>query len=88
MIENARQGFWNGARAPFGYRTYAAETRGARIKKKIEINPYEAETVNRIFRLYVLGKGETGLLGVKQITTTLNDEGFTTRRKSLHGNIR
>ena len=79
MIENARQGFWNGARAPFGYRTYAAETRGARIKKKIEINPYEAEMVKQIFRLYVFGEGESGPLGVKQITTTLNDEGFTTR---------
>lgn len=32
MIENAKQGFWNGSRAPFGYRTYAAETRGARVK--------------------------------------------------------
>ncbi len=79
MIENARQGYWNGARAPFGYRTYAAETRGARIKKKIEIDPQEAETVQRIFRLYVFGEGETGPLGVKQITTTLNGQGFKTR---------
>ena len=28
MKENAAQGFWNGARAPFGYRTYTAELRG------------------------------------------------------------
>ncbi len=79
MIENARQGFWNGSRAPFGYRTYAAETRGARIKKKIEIEPQEAETVRLIFRLYVQGDGHSGPLGVKRITTTLNAEGFRTR---------
>lgn len=42
MIENARQGYWNGSAAPFGYRTHAAETRGARVKKKLEIDPQEA----------------------------------------------
>lgn len=45
MIENARQGFWNGSRAPFGYRTYTAEIRGIRNKKKIEIEETEAEVV-------------------------------------------
>jgi DNA invertase Pin-like site-specific DNA recombinase len=79
MIENTRLGYWNGAQAPFGYRTYAAETRGARIKKKIEINPEEAETVRLIFRLYVFGDGASGPLGVKQITTTLNAQGFRLR---------
>lgn len=79
MIENARQGYWNGAQAPFGYRTYAAETRGARIKKKIEIDPQEAETVRLIFRLYVFGDGNSGPLGVKQIATTLNARGFRLR---------
>jgi DNA invertase Pin-like site-specific DNA recombinase len=33
MNENARQGFWNGARPPIGYRAVAAEQRGAKIKK-------------------------------------------------------
>lgn len=76
MIENARQGYWNGARAPFGYRTYAAETRGARIKKKIETDPQEAETVKLIFRLYVFGDGKSGPLGVKQIASTVNAQGL------------
>ncbi len=80
MIENARQGFWNGASAPFGYRTYAAETRGARVKKKIEINPEEAETVRLIFRLYVQGDGRSGPMGVKRIVSRLNAEGYRNRR--------
>ena len=79
MIENARQGFWNGASAPFGYRTYVAETRGARVKKKIEIYPEEAETVRLMFRLYARGDGQSGPMGVKRIASYLNDEGHKTR---------
>ena len=37
LKENARQGFWNGARPPIGYRIVAAEQRGAKVKKKLEI---------------------------------------------------
>lgn len=80
MIENAKQGFWNGASAPYGYRTYAAETRGARVKKKIEIEPEEAETVRLIFRLYVQGDGQSGPLGVKRIVSKLNADGYRNRR--------
>jgi len=80
MIENAKQGFWNGSQAPFGFRTYAAETRGARVKKKIEINPEEAETVRLVFQLYVQGDGTSGPLGVKRIVSHLNAKGFSNRR--------
>ena len=80
MIENAKQGFWNGAAAPFGFRTYAAETRGARVKKKIEIDPEEAETVRLIFKLYVRGDGASGPMGVKRITTYLNEQGYVNRQ--------
>ena len=78
MIENARQGFWNGSRAPFGYRTYTAEVRGIRNKKKIETDEAEA-VVRHIFRLYVHGDGRSGPLGAKRITTTLNASGARTR---------
>ena len=44
--ENARQGFWNGALPPIGYRVVAAEQRGAKIKKKLEIDPLHADTVD------------------------------------------
>src|SRR5271166_2540610 len=33
MKENARQGFWNGSRPPFGYQAVEVERRGARVKK-------------------------------------------------------
>ena len=48
MNENARQGFWNGALPPIGYRIIAAEPRGSKIKKKLEIDPLHADTVRLI----------------------------------------
>lgn len=77
MIENARQGFWNGAKPPFGYRTYVAERRGKKDKKKLEIAPREAETVRLIFQLYVYGDGRTGPIGLKQIASYLNARNIT-----------
>jgi site-specific DNA recombinase len=39
-MRNARQGFWNGALPPIGYRiVLAAEQRGHRTKKTLEIDP-------------------------------------------------
>jgi len=48
MNENARQGFWNGALPPIGYRIVAAEQRGSKTKKKLEIDPLHADTVRLI----------------------------------------
>ena len=79
MLENARQGFWNGARPPFGYRTYVAERRGGKDKKKIEIEPRERETVELIFRLYAFGDGCSGPLGIKAVANYLNARGIKTR---------
>nr|WP_312052883.1 recombinase family protein [Brevundimonas diminuta] len=79
MNENARQGFWNGARPPIGYRIVAAEQRGAKIKKKLEIDPLHADTVRLIYRLYLEGDGTSGAMGVKAIATYLNERGFFTR---------
>jgi hypothetical protein len=60
MNENARQGFWNGALAPIGYRIVAAEQRGAKTKKKLEIDPLHADTVRLIYWLFLEGDGRKG----------------------------
>ena len=57
MKENARQGYWNGARPPYGYKAVAVEQRGARIKKRLEIDVVEAEQVRLIYRLFLEGHG-------------------------------
>jgi site-specific DNA recombinase len=85
MKENARQGFWNGATPPLGYRLIEAEKRGAKIKKKLEVDPVEAETVRLIFKLYLLGDGNSGALGVKEIVKWLNGRGHRTRRGKSFG---
>ena len=79
MKENARQGYWNGARPPFGYRVAEAERRGARTKKRLEVDPVQAETVRLIFRLALRGDGAGGALGVKAIAARLNAAGTGTR---------
>jgi site-specific DNA recombinase len=69
MVENARQGFYNGSPVPLGYKTVEVDKRGARIKKKLAVDPVEAETVKLIFRLYRQGDGTSGPLGVKNLTS-------------------
>jgi site-specific DNA recombinase len=79
MKENARQGFWNGSLPPIGYRVVAAEQRGAKIKKKLEIDPHHAETVRLAFSLALRGDGTSGPMGVKSIVNHLNAKGILTR---------
>ncbi|MFY9623402.1 MAG: recombinase family protein, partial [Rhodoplanes sp.] len=80
MKENARRGFWNGSLPPIGYRIVeAAEQRGHRTKKILEIDPVQAETVRLIFRLAHEGDGGSGSMGVKSITKHLNAAGIHTR---------
>lgn len=85
MQENARQGFWNGAKAPYGYAVVAAEQRGAKTKKRIVIDPVEAEVVRLIFRLLREGDGRSGPMGVKSAATWLNDHGYRTRAGARWG---
>ena len=85
MRESAKQGFWNGATPPLGYRIIEAERRGAKIKKKLAINPVAAELVRLMFTLYLAGDGSSGPLGVKGVTVWLNDHGYRTRKGATFG---
>ncbi|MFJ7352771.1 recombinase family protein [Phyllobacterium sp. NPDC097923] len=77
MLENARQGFWNGARPPFGYNVEVKELRGAKEKKVLVINEAEARIIRQIF---ALASGERGRpLGVKAIATYLNERSIARR---------
>ncbi len=81
MKENARQGYFNGARPPFGYCVEAVEAPGRKgPKKRLATEPGEAATVRKVFALYLGGEHgqELGLLGVAQ---TLNAQGLTYRGK-------
>jgi len=82
MQENARQGYFNGSKAPFGYKTVDAGQTGlrGRMKKKLAINPVEAEVVRDIFMLYVHGKNGPRM-GMKEITKYLSAKGVLNRGK-------
>jgi site-specific DNA recombinase len=79
LKENARQGFWNGSLPPIGYRVVAAGQRGAKVKKKLEIDPLHADTVRLIYRLALEGDGTSGPMGVKNIVSHLNTRRIFTR---------
>jgi site-specific DNA recombinase len=75
MKENARLGFWNGSPAPYGYKAVTVEVRADAVKKKLEIDPVEAEIVREIFGLCRAGRG------IRLIADHLNRKGLTYRRK-------
>ncbi len=85
MNENARQGFYNGSKLPLGYTLEEVERRGSRMKKRLIVDPVEAETVRLIFRLYRHGDGKSGPLGVKAICCHLNERGHRTRAGARFG---
>jgi hypothetical protein len=60
-----------------------AEQRGAKMKKKLEIDPIHADTVRLAFKLALEGDGTSGPMGVKSITKHLNERRIFTRRRPL-----
>jgi DNA invertase Pin-like site-specific DNA recombinase len=87
MRENALQGFWNGATPPLGYVIVEAERRGAKIKKKLAVDPVEAETVRLIFRLYLEGDAASATppMGIKDVVKWLNGRGYRTKKGGTFG---
>ena len=81
MSENARQGFWNGARPPFGYMVRVAERRGNKDKKILAINEQEAPIVTAIFDKALGVDGRP--MGVKNIALWLTGQGLTRRGVSF-----
>ena len=87
MKENARQGYFNGSTAPYGFRTVEIENTGNKGKKKrLEVDPSEAAIVNTIYRLYLDGY-EGHILGVKGIAAYLNNRGATMRGRKWQKTI-
>ncbi len=77
MCENARQGFWNGSHAPFGYKVEVKEKRGDKEKKVLAIDESEAPIVRKIFSLAAGQEGRP--VGVKAIASYLNERGVSRR---------
>ena len=76
MRENARQGFFNGSHALFGYQVTETERLGnrGRRKKRLAVNESEAVIVRRIYELY-LSDHEGRTMGIKEIAKYLTERG-------------
>ena len=81
MVANARDGFWNGARPPVGYKVVIAERRGDKDKKVLAVDETEAPIVRKIFSLYLEGDGASGPMGIKKIVSWLNVRNYLYRRR-------
>jgi hypothetical protein len=55
------------------------------VKKTLEIDAIQAETVRLIFRLACEGGGSSGSMGIKSITKHLNAAGIRTPRRRRRG---
>lgn len=85
MKENARRGFFNGSRPPYGYAVESSTDDHGNRKGRLVVNQAEAPIVRRIFDLYV--GAETGRsVSVKSLAAKLNADGLTYRGKpwTLH----
>ena len=82
MKENARQGFFNGSRAPFGYQALVTDIAGSRgrKKKKLVINEAEAGIVRMAYDLYLNGH-EGREMGGKEIGKHFTEKGLLMRGK-------
>ena len=79
MKENARQGYFNGNKPPFGYATVETEATGRKGKKKrLEVDPAEAAIVRQVYGLYQRGIKSVPL-GEKSIAAHLNERGISLR---------
>ena len=82
MKENARQGFFNGSRPPFGYKAITTDISGSRgrKKKKLAIDETEAGIVRMAYDLYLNGH-QGRVMGCKEISKHLTEKGLLMRGK-------
>jgi len=80
MVENARQGYFNGSRPPYGFKAVETDAVGNRgqKKKRLAIHEPEAAVVRQIYDLYLNGLNGRSM-GLKNITQHLNDKAISMR---------
>ncbi|MBK9000885.1 MAG: recombinase family protein [Myxococcales bacterium] len=75
MRQNAVNGYWNGSAPPFGYRVVTVPGPGGKAKRKLQVEPSEAELVGRVFALYLANNGAV------EVAKQLNASGARYRGK-------
>jgi site-specific DNA recombinase len=74
MAENAKQGFCNGSKPPFGFKIEKVTAPNGRQKNKLVVDVSEAEVVREVFKRYLAGSG------AKATARELNQRGLLYRK--------
>ena len=83
MRENARRGFFNGSRPPYGFRRVPVRD-GAKTRYKLEPEPEGSVAVQVVRRIFDMAAND---IGCKEIAKTLNREGFRTANGQRWGRV-
>ena len=75
LRENARRGFFNGSRPPYGFHKVAVRD-GTKTRNKLEPDPEDSVSVKVVRRIFDMALND---IGCKEIAETLNRDGFRTR---------
>jgi site-specific DNA recombinase len=76
MREAVRQGYFPGAKTPFGFTRQKVELHPGTVRSRLVQDEEEAAVVRQLFQLYVAGNG------AKSVATALNEQGLLYRRGS------
>ncbi len=76
MREAVRQGYFPGAKTPFGFTRQKVEIHPGTFRSRLVPDEQEAAAVRELFQLYVAGNG------AKSVATALNERGLFYRRGS------
>jgi site-specific DNA recombinase len=79
MKENARQGYHNGSKPPFGYDAVVVEMKGMKAKKKLFPNEREQAVVRKMFDLAEQGDAQHTNMGITHIMKWINHHGMPNR---------
>lgn len=83
MRENARRGFFNGSRPPYGLHKVAV-CDGAKTRNKLEPDPEDSVSVRVVRRIFNMAVND---IGCKEIAKTLNQDGFRTINGERWGKV-
>lgn len=83
MLENARNGYWNGQKPPLGYKISSVPQPKGKDRKKLEIDEEKAYLPRFIYETYVSGTAD-GPIGITKLAHLLNQRGETLDGRQFH----
>ena len=83
LRENARRGFFNGSRPPYGFHEVVVRD-GTKIRNKLEPDLDDSVSIKVVRRIFGMALNN---VGCKEIAKTLNKEGFRTASGERWGKV-